>query len=67
MNALFLSVIRLFIFYIPFAYLGNELAGLKGLLIGAAIGNVFTGIVAYKWFMKELNAISNQPIKECHA
>ncbi len=67
MNALILSVVRLFVFYVPFAYLGSVLAGLSGLLIGAAIGNVFTGIVAYKWFIKELDAINNQPVKECQA
>ncbi|MGB1291487.1 MAG: MATE family efflux transporter [Pseudoalteromonas sp.] len=65
MNALVLSVIRLFVFYVPFAYIGSLIADLPGLLIGAAIGNVFTGLVAYKWFIKELNAINNSPVKEC--
>ncbi|HEA18079.1 MAG: MATE family efflux transporter [Pseudoalteromonas prydzensis] len=67
MNALILSVIRLFIFYVPFAYIGNLYAGLPGLLIGAAAGNLFTAIVAYKWFIKELNMISNQAVQECQA
>lgn len=67
MNALILSVIRLFIFYVPFAYIGNVYAGLPGLLIGAAAGNLFTAIVAYKWFIKELNMISNQAVQECQA
>ena len=67
MNALILSVIRLFIFYIPFAYVGNLYAGLPGLLIGAALGNLFTAIIAYKWFIKELNMISNQAVQECQA
>ena len=65
MNALVLSVIRLFIFYVPFAYIGNELAGLIGLFIGAAIGNLFTALVAYKWFMKEIEALSSQALQEC--
>ncbi|PCC12548.1 MATE family efflux transporter [Pseudoalteromonas sp. JB197] len=65
MNALFLSIIRLFIFYLPFAYIGNELAGLLGLFIGAAVGNLFTALVAYKWFMKELETLSNQSLQEC--
>tara|TARA_R110000823_G_scaffold134551_10_gene263436 strand:- start:1584 stop:2960 length:1377 start_codon:yes stop_codon:yes gene_type:complete len=65
MNALFLSIIRLFIFYLPFAYIGNELAGLLGLFIGAAVGNLFTALVAYKWFMKELETLSIQSLQEC--
>jgi len=65
MNALFLSVVRLFVFYLPFAYLGNEMLGLKGLFIGAALGNLFTAMVAYQWFIKELDILSNQSLKEC--
>ena len=64
MNALFLSIIRLFVFYLPFAYVGSMLGGLIGLFIGAAIGNVFTGLVAYKWFVKELDAICSITVTE---
>ena len=66
MYALVLSVIRLFIFYVPFAYIGNEIAGLLGLFIGAALGNLFTAIVAYKWFMKKLEALSGESLQECN-
>ncbi|WP_165721428.1 MULTISPECIES: MATE family efflux transporter [unclassified Pseudoalteromonas] len=66
MYALVLSVIRLFIFYVPFAYVGNEIAGLLGLFIGAALGNLFTAIVAYKWFMKKLEALSGESLQECN-
>ncbi len=52
--ALILSVIRLFIFYVPFAYVGSLYYGLPGLFIGALIGNVFTAIIAYRWFVKTL-------------
>ncbi|BBW91937.1 MATE family efflux transporter [Pseudoalteromonas sp. PS1M3] len=67
MNALFLSVIRLFIFYVPFAYLGSHFAGLTGLFIGAAVGNLFTALVAYKWFIKELESLSSQSLQECNS
>lgn len=66
MNALILSVVRLFIFYVPFAYVGSEFAGLTGLFIGAAIGNLFTAVVAYKWFVRELESLSSQSLQECH-
>jgi len=67
MNALILSVVRLFVFYVPFAYIGSEIAGLTGLFIGAAIGNLFTAMVAYKWFIKEVDGLSESYMKECHS
>ena len=67
MNALILSVVRLFVFYVPFAYIGSEIAGLTGLFIGAAIGNLFTAMVAYKWFIKEVDGLSASYMKECHS
>lgn len=66
MNALILSIIRLFVFYVPIAYVGSEIAGLTGLFIGAAVGNLFTAFVAYKWFIKEVNTLSTTAMKECH-
>mgnify|MGYP005990287079 CR=1 FL=1 len=60
MNALVLSVVRLFVFYLPCAYLGSLYYGLTGLFVGALIGNVFTAIVSYLWFTKELTKSANQ-------
>lgn len=54
MSALVLSVVRLFVFYVPFAYLGSVYFGLTGLFVGALIGNVFTALIAYVWFTKSL-------------
>lgn len=54
MQALVLSVIRLFVFYLPFAYLGSEWYGLPGLFIGCLIGNVFTALISYQWFIRTL-------------
>ncbi|NVK23449.1 MAG: MATE family efflux transporter [Gammaproteobacteria bacterium] len=56
MSALVLSIVRLFIFYIPFAYLGSLYFGLTGLFVGALIGNVFTAIISYVWFTRSLPA-----------
>ena len=55
MSALVLSVVRLFVFYVPFAYVGSLLYGLTGLFIGALIGNVFTAVIAYIWFNRVLH------------
>ncbi|MEM0514912.1 MATE family efflux transporter [Pseudoalteromonas sp. YIC-827] len=54
MHALVLSVVRLFVFYVPIAYLGSLIGDLTGLFIGAAVGNLLTAIVAYLWFSREL-------------
>lgn len=49
-SALALSIIRLFVFYIPFAYVGSVYYGLTGLFVGCLIGNLFTALVSYIWF-----------------
>ncbi|KID58137.1 multidrug transporter MatE [Pseudoalteromonas luteoviolacea] len=63
MNALILSIVRLFVFYIPCAYIGSHIAGLTGLFVGAAIGNLFTAIAAYTWFSKTLNGMQQEGIE----
>ncbi|MDK1287552.1 MATE family efflux transporter [Pseudoalteromonas umbrosa] len=63
MNALILSIVRLFVFYIPCAYIGSHIAGLSGLFVGAAIGNLFTAISAYIWFSKTLNGMQQEGIE----
>ncbi len=61
MNALALSIIRLFVFYVPIAYVGSLLADLEGLFVGAAIGNLFTAIIAYYWFSQGLKCTEVEP------
>ena len=51
--ALILSIIRLFICYLPFAYLGSLFFGLQGLFIGAGIGNVVMAAISYFMFSKQ--------------
>lgn len=58
MNALILSVIRLFVFYVPFAYVGSRIGDIPGMFIGALIGNVFTATISYRWFTKQVEALS---------
>jgi len=55
MSALVLSIVRLFVFYIPFAYVGSLYYGLTGLFVGALIGNIFTAIISYSWFTRVLS------------
>lgn len=48
-QALQLNMMRLFVFYLPLAFLGAWLGGIKGVYLGAAVGNVLAGIIACYW------------------
>ncbi len=53
MVALSLSIIRLFICYVPLAYIGSLLFGLEGFFIGALLGNVVMAMISYNLFDKQ--------------
>jgi len=48
-NAMTLNIIRLFVCFVPFAWLGSYLNGLKGLFYGMMLGNILAGTVAWFW------------------
>jgi Na+-driven multidrug efflux pump len=61
MSALVLSILRLFAFYVPIAWLGSYLNGLEGLFWGCVIANVLTSALAYVWFNRNLkNEMASQ-------
>jgi len=45
-----INIVRLFVLYLPFAWLGKEWGGLQGLFIGCAIGNVLIGLAIVLFF-----------------
>ncbi len=55
MVALVLSLIRLFICYVPLAFLGSYLYGLHGFFIGALIGNLVMAVISYRLFSRQFN------------
>lgn len=57
-NAMLLNIARLFVFYIPLAWLGSHFFGLNGLFWGCVVANLFIAIMSYQWFTKELNALA---------
>ena len=57
MRALGLSVIRLFVFFVPLSYLGSLLADLHGLFIGGVVANIITAAIAYIWFTRALRRV----------
>ncbi|MFT4652643.1 MAG: putative MATE family efflux protein [Kangiellaceae bacterium] len=52
--AMSLSLIRLFVCYVPITALGSYLFGLEGLFWGCIIANVIAAAVSYYWFNREV-------------
>ena len=61
-SALVLSVIRLFVFYVPIAWAGGKLFGITGLFVGCIIGNVFTAIIAWRWYNHTVNKAGTESL-----
>lgn len=52
--ALYLSIARFFLFYVPLAWLGSELYGLAGFFAGAVTGNLLMALVSWQRFKRTL-------------
>ncbi|MFD2166584.1 MATE family efflux transporter [Thalassotalea euphylliae] len=55
MVALVLSVIRLFVCYVPLAYLGSKFYGIEGFFIGALCGNLVMAFISYYSFTRQFS------------
>lgn len=60
LNALVLSVIRLFVMFVPLSWLGAMLYDVPGLFIGGVVANFFTGLFAWWWFQGGLRLAIDQ-------
>lgn len=49
LGSLLLNALRLLLFYLPGAYLGAYLAGYRGMVMGAAVGQVMLGVAIWWW------------------
>ncbi|WP_440906311.1 MATE family efflux transporter [Catenovulum sp. SX2] len=58
--ALKLSVLRLFVFYVPCAYVGGSLFGIWGLFIGCVVGNILMAVVSYLRFNQYFSKVELQ-------
>lgn len=56
MAALWLSIIRLFVCYIPITALGSYLYGIEGLFWACVVANVIAAVVSFLWFKVSFNA-----------
>ncbi len=59
-NALWLSIIRLFVFYVPLAWAGGKLYGIAGLFIGCVLANIITASIAWHWFNRTLHSTEQE-------
>lgn len=56
MKALWISSLRLFVCFLPMIWLGTQLFGLPGIFIGATLGNIAAGIMAWLLYQKAMQA-----------
>jgi len=63
MIALLLSIVRLFVCYVPLALLGSYFYGLTGFFVGAVLGNVVMSIFSYNLFIRQFTSIEDQHIE----
>ncbi|MBN2119474.1 MAG: MATE family efflux transporter [Candidatus Omnitrophica bacterium] len=56
LHSALLNLVRTFILYVPFAYLGAHLLGLNGIFIGITLANIITGAVAFLWINRTLES-----------
>lgn len=52
MSALVLSIIRLFVFFVPVSYVGSLIYQLEGMFWGGVIANLLMAIVSFLWFRR---------------
>ena len=55
MSALWLSIIRLFVFFVPISYVGSELFEIPGIFWGGVLANFLTAALAFTWFKRSLH------------
>ncbi|MEL6816377.1 MAG: MATE family efflux transporter, partial [Cyanobacteria bacterium J06598_3] len=58
--AVILTVLRMFVLYIPLAYIGSQWFGPIGIFGAATIANVIVGIAAYAWSQNQ----ASQPVRQ---
>ncbi len=55
LNALYLSLARFFVFYVPLAFLGSRIFGLPGFFAGAVTGNLLMAMISWRTFHRALH------------
>jgi putative MATE family efflux protein len=60
LEALYLSLARFFVFYVPLAWLGSQLFGMPGFFAGALTGNLLMAAISLRAFKRALGAEMGQ-------
>jgi len=60
MRALLVSVLRLFLCFLPLLWLGAQLSGINGLMSGALVGNLMAGAMAYLFYRQGIRKLAHQ-------
>lgn len=60
MIALYLSIARFFLFYVPLAWIGSSLFGLPGFFAGAFLGTILMAVLSWISFRRVLNIEKEQ-------
>ena len=55
-----MSLMQMFVLYIPLAYLGSRLWGVNGIFIGVSISNLAIGLGAFCWHRQSLQILASQ-------
>ena len=61
MMALYLSIARFFVFYVPMAWVGSQLFGLAGFYAGALLGNILMALLSWRSFERALKHNASPP------
>ncbi|ART78885.1 MATE family efflux transporter [Oceanisphaera avium] len=59
MRAVWISILRLFVCYLPALWLGATLAGMSGLYIGVLLGNVAAGLMSWQCYQRGLSQLNH--------
>ncbi|MCG9700053.1 MATE family efflux transporter [Vibrio natriegens] len=59
-TALTVSALRLFVFFLPCLWVGSQFGGIRGLLLGACLGNICAGIAAYLTYRRTIASLSKR-------
>ncbi len=60
MRALLVSVLRLFLCFLPLLWIGSQLGGINGLMSGALVGNLMAGAMAYLFYRQGIRKLAGQ-------
>jgi len=60
--ALLITIVRLFVLYIPLAYFGAVLLGIKGIFMGGSLATILASILAFYWIRQKFLHQDIEPV-----